>query len=246
MTTRSALPACSRSPAPSPPGRGPSAPCSSPPGPPRSAACSAPNMTRRTRSTRPRRWSRTSPSTRCRAAGPARDVILIGQGQSDLEDLMARMAARPGPDRHARRPAAARPVLPRRPFPVAKRGVPVLLLMALGGGADLVNGGREAGDRWVSDFTAHCYHQTCDEWSPDLGPARRRPGRQPRLPDRPRAGEQPRLAAMAPEARSSARSGSGRRRSGASGPPAPALRPWWRGRSAARAVRSRPSARSAA
>jgi hypothetical protein len=43
--------------------------------------------------------------------------------------------------------------------------VPVLLLMALGGGADLVSGGREAGDRWVSDFTAHCYHQPCDEWS---------------------------------------------------------------------------------
>ena len=44
------------------------------------------------------------------------------------------------------------------------RGVPVLLIMALGGGVDLVNGGREAGDRWVSEFTAKCYHQTCDEW----------------------------------------------------------------------------------
>jgi Zn-dependent M28 family amino/carboxypeptidase len=52
-------------------------------------------------------------------------------------------------------------------FPFAKRGVPVLLLMALGGGADLVDGGRAAGDRWVGDFTAHCYHQTCDEWSPN-------------------------------------------------------------------------------
>jgi hypothetical protein len=44
----------------------------------------------------------------------------------------------------------------------------VLLLMALGGGVDLVEGGREAGDRWVSEFTANCYHQTCDEWRPDL------------------------------------------------------------------------------
>ena len=52
-------------------------------------------------------------------------------------------------------------------FPLAKRGVPVLLLMALGGGVDLVDGGREAGDRWVSEFTARCYHQTCDEWRPD-------------------------------------------------------------------------------
>jgi Zn-dependent M28 family amino/carboxypeptidase len=50
-------------------------------------------------------------------------------------------------------------------FPFARRGVPVLLLMALGGGADLVEGGRAAGDRWVSEFTANCYHQPCDQWS---------------------------------------------------------------------------------
>ena len=28
-----------------------------------------------------------------------------------------------------------------------------------------MTGGREAGDRWVSEFTARCYHQGCDEWS---------------------------------------------------------------------------------
>jgi Zn-dependent M28 family amino/carboxypeptidase len=101
------------------------------------------------------------------SAGPARDVILIGQGQSDLEDLMARMAQSQGrtvtPDAQPQRGLFYRA----DHFPFAKRGVPVLLLMALGGGADLVTGGREAGDRWVSDFTAHCYHQPCDQWSPD-------------------------------------------------------------------------------
>ena len=101
------------------------------------------------------------------SAGPSRDVILIGQGQSDLEDLMARMALSQGrtvtPDAQPQRGLFYRA----DHFPFARRGVPVLLLMALGGGADLVNGGREAGDRWVSDFTAHCYHQTCDEWSPN-------------------------------------------------------------------------------
>jgi Zn-dependent M28 family amino/carboxypeptidase len=100
------------------------------------------------------------------SAGPARDVILIGQGQSDLEELMTRMAASQGrtvtPDAQPQRGLFYRA----DHFPFAKRGVPVLLLMALGGGADLVDGGRAAGDRWVSDFTAHCYHQTCDEWSP--------------------------------------------------------------------------------
>ena len=100
-------------------------------------------------------------------AGPARDVILIGRGQSDLEDLMARTAAGQGrtitPDSHPERGLFYRA----DHFSFAKRGVPVLLLMALGGGADLVTGGRAAGDRWVSDYTTNCYHQTCDEWRAD-------------------------------------------------------------------------------
>jgi Zn-dependent M28 family amino/carboxypeptidase len=101
------------------------------------------------------------------SAGPARDVVLIGRGQSTLEDMMARLAAGQGravtPDAQPQRGLFYRA----DHFPLAKRGVPVLLLMALGGGVDLVEGGRAAGDQWVSDFTAHCYHQTCDQWSAD-------------------------------------------------------------------------------
>jgi len=100
-------------------------------------------------------------------AGPARDTILIGEGQSDLEGLLAGMAATQGrtvtPDSHPERGLFYRA----DHFPLARAGVPVLLLMALGGGADLVDGGREAGERWVSEFTARCYHQTCDAWRPD-------------------------------------------------------------------------------
>jgi len=51
-------------------------------------------------------------------------------------------------------------------FSFAKRGVPVLLNMALAGAYDLQSGGREAGERWLSEFTGKCYHQTCDAWSP--------------------------------------------------------------------------------
>jgi Zn-dependent M28 family amino/carboxypeptidase len=98
-------------------------------------------------------------------AGPARDVVLVGAGQNSLEQGLARAAA-----------AQGRPITPdARPerglfyradhFSLARRGVPVLLLMGIGGGADLVDGGRSAGDKWVSDYTAHCYHQTCDSWS---------------------------------------------------------------------------------
>jgi hypothetical protein len=42
----------------------------------------------------------------------------------------------------------------------------VLLDMALAGAYDMANGGRAAGERWLDDFTARCYHQTCDAWSP--------------------------------------------------------------------------------
>ncbi|HEX8512530.1 MAG TPA: M28 family metallopeptidase [Allosphingosinicella sp.] len=100
--------------------------------------------------------------------GLARDVVLIGKGQSELEDRIAAAAARQGrtmtPDARPERGLFYRA----DHFAFAKRGVPVFLLMALGGGVDLVKGGREAGDRWVTEFTANCYHQTCDEWRPDL------------------------------------------------------------------------------
>jgi Zn-dependent M28 family amino/carboxypeptidase len=52
-------------------------------------------------------------------------------------------------------------------FSLARRGVPVLLLMGIAGGADLLEGGRAAGDKWIADYTGNCYHQTCDAWSPD-------------------------------------------------------------------------------
>ena len=39
--------------------------------------------------------------------------------------------------------------------------------VGIAGGADLIEGGRAAGDQWVADYTGNCYHQTCDEWSAD-------------------------------------------------------------------------------
>jgi len=100
-------------------------------------------------------------------AGLARDVILVGEGQSDLEDDLANFAAGQG-----------RVVTPESlpenglffradHFSLAQRGVPVLLLMGIAGGADLIDGGREAGDQWIADYIGNCYHQTCDKWSPD-------------------------------------------------------------------------------
>lgn len=99
--------------------------------------------------------------------GASKDIVLIGAGQNELEDLLAEAAAEQGrvvtPDSQPQRALFYRA----DHFSLARRGVPVLLVMALGGGPDLVEGGRAAGDAWVSDFTARCYHQTCDAWSAD-------------------------------------------------------------------------------
>ena len=100
-------------------------------------------------------------------AGPVKDVVLIGKGQSEMEQLLAEAAQRQGryvtPEGHPERGLFYRA----DHFSLAKRGVPVLLDMALAGAYDLQIGGREAGERWLSEFTGKCYHQTCDSWSPD-------------------------------------------------------------------------------
>jgi Zn-dependent M28 family amino/carboxypeptidase len=99
--------------------------------------------------------------------GLARDVVLVGAGQNELDTLLARKAAAQArvvtPDAKPERGLAFRA----DHFPFAKRGVPALLLMGIGGGHDMLDGGREAGDRWVAQFTADCYHQACDRWSAD-------------------------------------------------------------------------------
>ncbi len=100
-------------------------------------------------------------------AGPARDVILVGEGQSDLQGDLERAAALQG-----------RVVTPENlpenglffradHFSLARGGVPVLLIMGIAGGSDLVEGGRAAGDAWIAEYIGNCYHQTCDAWDAD-------------------------------------------------------------------------------
>ena len=99
-------------------------------------------------------------------AGPSHDVVLVGAGQNSLDLDLAKAALKQGrtvtPDAHPERALNYRA----DHFSVAKRGVPTLLLMGIGGGPDLIIGGREAGDRWVTNYTTNCYHQPCDDWNP--------------------------------------------------------------------------------
>lgn len=99
-------------------------------------------------------------------AGPSRDVMLVGDGQNTLEDALAATARTQG---RVVTPEA----LPERGlfyradhFSLARRGVPTLLLMAISGAPDLVQGGRAGGQAWL-DAYMRCYHQTCDAWSAD-------------------------------------------------------------------------------
>ena len=100
-------------------------------------------------------------------AGKAKNVILIGKGQSTLEDDLARVAKAQGR-------VVTEESLPERGlffradhFSFAKRGVPVLLMMGLAGASDQVEGGLPAGQKWVDEYTGRCYHKACDAYSTD-------------------------------------------------------------------------------
>ena len=72
-------------------------------------------------------------------------------------------------------------------FSFAKRGVPVLLDMALAGAYDMVDGGRAAGERWLDAFTAHLLPPDLRRLDAGLEPGRRGAGGRPVLRDRRRA-----------------------------------------------------------
>lgn len=100
-------------------------------------------------------------------AGKAKNVVLIGKGQSTLEDDLARVAATQGR-------VVSPESLPERGlfyradhFSFAKRGVPVLLMMGIAGASDLVDGGLPAGQAWIDDYTGRCYHKACDAYGPE-------------------------------------------------------------------------------
>jgi Zn-dependent M28 family amino/carboxypeptidase len=97
-------------------------------------------------------------------AGLAHDVIQVGEGHSDLEEMMAITAGAQGR-------VISPEGLPENGlffradhFSLARRGVPVLLIMGIAGGSDLKDCGREAGDAWVKGYIDNRYHNQNDAW----------------------------------------------------------------------------------
>jgi Zn-dependent M28 family amino/carboxypeptidase len=95
--------------------------------------------------------------------GLAHDVVVVGSGQSDLEDRLATVIK-----------ASNRTITPDASpeagyffrsdhFPMAKRGVPMLYMDS---GVDLVKGGTAAGDAADEAYRRDAYHQPADEYDP--------------------------------------------------------------------------------
>jgi Zn-dependent M28 family amino/carboxypeptidase len=95
---------------------------------------------------------------------PTKDIIVIGLGNSELDDILKGVA-----EAHGKylRPDAE----PEKGFfyrsdqiSLAKKGVPMLYADM---GIDLVDGGETAGRAEGDDYTEHRYHQPSDEYAPD-------------------------------------------------------------------------------
>ena len=95
--------------------------------------------------------------------GPARDVVVVGYGQSDLEDRLERILAGEG-QRITPDPSPQAGYFFRSDhFPMAKRGVPMLYADT---GQDLLEGGTAAGEAAAAAYRRDRYHQVNDEYDP--------------------------------------------------------------------------------
>ncbi|HEX6058692.1 MAG TPA: M28 family metallopeptidase [Gemmatimonadaceae bacterium] len=93
--------------------------------------------------------------------GPSRDVLVVGYGQSELEDRLERVLASGG-RAIARDPHPEAGYFFRSDhFPMAKRGVPMLYVDS---GVDLLEGGTAAGDAADAAYRRDRYHQPADEF----------------------------------------------------------------------------------
>ncbi|SNT21513.1 M28 family metallopeptidase [Sphingopyxis indica] len=95
------------------------------------------------------------------SAGPARDIVVVGRGKSDLDAYLEKVAA-------AEKRTLVDEPTPEKGFyyrsdhfSLAKRGVPMI---DFGSGQDLVEGGKEAGKKAAEDYEANRYHAPGDEY----------------------------------------------------------------------------------
>jgi Zn-dependent M28 family amino/carboxypeptidase len=99
------------------------------------------------------------------AGGPARDIVVVGSGNSDLEDYL-RKAAKQQDRVMSPEPTPEKGFYYRSDhFNFAKKGVPALYTKL---GMDDREHGREYGQQQQEEYIAKRYHQPSDEYSKDL------------------------------------------------------------------------------
>ncbi|SDC67116.1 M28 family metallopeptidase [Niabella drilacis] len=102
--------------------------------------------------------------------GKTKDIMVVGQGQSDMEDLLKEEAEKQGRYISYDATPEAGHYFRSDHFSFAKAGIPAL---AQGFGIDVVGKGKEYGKKMQEEFNAQHYHGPSDEYNPswDLGGA---------------------------------------------------------------------------
>ncbi len=97
--------------------------------------------------------------------GPSRDIVIVGAGKNEVEDVAVRLAGIQGrtlsPDPFPERGHYYRS----DQFSFAKIGIPALFV---GAGLDLVEGGTARGKALEDAFVENSYHKPSDQWSENL------------------------------------------------------------------------------
>ena len=96
-------------------------------------------------------------------AGPARDFVVTGLGNSELEDILKTQADAQGRTLVEEGNTAGGFYFRSDHFNYAKAGVPALYAK---GGDDLVDGGKEAGAEYGRHYNEVAYHKPADEFDP--------------------------------------------------------------------------------
>ena len=96
-------------------------------------------------------------------AGRSRDLVVVGKGNSELEDILAPIAAKQGRTLVEEANPAGGYYFRSDHFNFAKAGVPALYAK---GGIDLIDGGTAAGEAAGKDYNENRYHKPGDEYDP--------------------------------------------------------------------------------
>jgi Zn-dependent M28 family amino/carboxypeptidase len=95
--------------------------------------------------------------------GKTKDMIVVGQGQSELEDILKEEAKKAGRYLTAETHPEAGSYFRSDHFNFAKAGIPALYTKT---GIDLVNGGKVEGQKLSDEYVKSYYHQPSDEYEP--------------------------------------------------------------------------------